>query len=83
MSAAGWCLPAFASRDRSLDLAALKLAAEFDQFDIGVCETHQGRSLVALRRGGTSGLTAVITPDPDEMRKALLEDSPPLGSGPP
>lgn len=61
--------------------AAEGLGAEFAAFDVGVCETWDGPALSAQRRDRTKpGLTAVITGDPDEMRAALEEDSPP-GTG--
>lgn len=65
-----------------LDAAAGELDAEFAGFDVGVCDTWDGRALAAQRRDSAEpGLYAFITPDADEMRAALEEDSPP-GGGP-
>lgn len=55
-----------------------KLADEFPGYDFGTQRTWAGTSIIAIRQGGPArpGLYAVITPDPDEMRRALLEDEP-------
>ena len=63
------------------------LAAEFPRFAIGTCRMPQGLSLIAVRDRDDSrpGLYAVITPDPAEMRRVLLEDEnfPPGAGGTP
>jgi hypothetical protein len=63
------------------DLSAL--AAEFPGYEFATQETWNGTSIVARRRGGCtrSGLYALVTGDPDEMRRALLEHeaAPPPG----
>jgi hypothetical protein len=55
-----------------------KLADEFPGYDFGTQRTWEGTSIIAIRQGGPArpGLYVVITPDPDEMRRALLEDEP-------
>jgi hypothetical protein len=55
-----------------------KLADEFPGYDFGTQRTWEGTSIIAIRQGGSArpGLYVVITPDPDEMRRALLEDEP-------
>jgi hypothetical protein len=52
------------------------LADEFPGYDFGTQRTWDGTSIIAIRRGDCSrpGLYVVITPDPDEMRRALRED---------
>lgn len=79
MSAAGWRLPPFVTVNRSLDLAALKLAAEFGDYHFGTCHTWDGRALTAVRKRDAEGpgVCVVITPDADEMRRALLENPAP------
>jgi hypothetical protein len=51
------------------------LAAEFPDYDFATQQTWDGRSIIATRREGCAqpGLYAVVTRDPDEMRRALLE----------
>jgi hypothetical protein len=51
------------------------LAAEFPGYEFATQETWDGTSIIATRRGGCAqpGLYAVVTDDPDEMRRALLE----------
>jgi hypothetical protein len=51
------------------------LAAEFPGYDFAVQQTWDGTAIVARRRRGSAspGLYAVVTDDPDEMRRALLE----------
>ena len=55
-----------------------KLADEFPGYDFGTQRTWEGTSIIAIRQGGSArpGLYVVITPDPDEMRRTLLEDEP-------
>lgn len=52
-----------------------ELADEFPGYEFGTQQTWEGVSLVAVRQDGSArpGLYVVITPDPDEMRHALLE----------
>ncbi len=52
-----------------------ELAVEFPGYEFSTQRTWEGVSLIAVRQGGSdrSGLYAVITPDPDEMRRTLLE----------
>ena len=51
------------------------LAAEFPGYDFAVQQARAGTSIVARRRRdcASPGLYAVVTDDPDEMRRALLE----------
>jgi hypothetical protein len=51
------------------------LAAEFPGYEFATQHTWGGISIIARRHGGgtPSGLYAVVTDDPDEMRRALLE----------
>ena len=51
------------------------LAAEFPGYDFATQRTWGGLSIIARRHGGCvqPGLYAVVTADPDEMRRALLE----------
>ncbi len=51
------------------------LAAEFPGYDFATQQTRGGVSIVARRRaGGTRpGLYAVVTDDPAELRRALLD----------
>jgi len=52
-----------------------ELAAEFPGYEFATQQTRDGISIVARRQGGCArpGLYAVVTDDPDEMRRALLE----------
>jgi len=52
-----------------------ELAAEFPGYEFSTQRTWDGVSLIAVRQKGPaqSGLYVVITPDLDEMRRALLE----------
>ena len=52
-----------------------KLAAEFPGYEFSTQRTWEGVSLIAVRQGGSDrpGLCVVITPDLDEMRRALHE----------
>lgn len=52
-----------------------ELAAEFPGYEFATQPTWDGISIIARRHGGCarSGLYAVVTDDPDEMRRALLE----------
>jgi hypothetical protein len=52
-----------------------ELAAEFPGYEFSTQRTWDGVSLIAVRQNGParSGLYVVITPDCDEMRRALLE----------
>ena len=81
MSAAGWrhAEAVTADEENRLSVIAGILAAEFRQFDFGTTTTWDGPALIAVRkdRGAGPGTCAVITPDMDEMRAALAEDSPP------
>lgn len=51
------------------------LAAEFPGYDFTTQQTWDGISIIARRHEGCArpGLYAVVTDDPDEMRRALLE----------
>ena len=51
------------------------LAAEFPGYEFATQRTWGGISIVARRHGGCArpGVYAVVTDDPDEMRRALLE----------
>ncbi len=51
------------------------LAAEFPGYEFATQQTWGGISIIARRHGGCTrpGLYAVVTDDPDEMRRALLE----------
>lgn len=51
------------------------LAAEFPGYDFGTQQTWGGLSIIARRHGGCArpGVYAVVTSDPDELRRALLE----------
>lgn len=53
-----------------------ELADEFPGYEFSTQQTWEGVSLSAVRLDGSarSGLYAVITADPEEMRRALLED---------
>ena len=52
-----------------------ELAAEFPGYEFSTQRTWEGVSLIAVRQDGSDrpGLCVVITPDRDEMRRALLE----------
>ena len=52
-----------------------ELAAEFPGYEFATQRTRDGISILATRQGGCArpGLYAVVTDDPDEMRRALLE----------
>jgi len=52
-----------------------ELAAEFPGYEFATQPTWDGISIIALRQEGCarSGLYAVVTDDPDEMRRTLLE----------
>jgi hypothetical protein len=51
------------------------LAAEFPGYDFATQQTWGGISIIARRHEGCArpGLYAVVTDDPDEIRRALLE----------
>jgi hypothetical protein len=53
-----------------------RLAAEFPGYEFATQQTWGGISISARRRGGCArpGVYAIVTDDPDEMRRALLED---------
>jgi cytochrome c len=55
--------------------AVTKLAAEFPDYEFATHPTFDGTSIIARRHGGCTrpGLYAVVTGDPDEMRRTLLE----------
>lgn len=84
-SAAGWQTAAAlaGSEEARLGIIARILAAEFRAYEFSTCTTWDGPALIALRkdRGAAPGTCAVITPDMDEMRAALAEDSPPGRQG--
>ena len=52
------------------------LAAEFPGYEFATQRTWDGISIIARRHEGCArpGLYAVVTGDPDEMRRALVED---------
>jgi hypothetical protein len=52
------------------------LAAEFPGYEFATQQTWGGISIIARRRGDRvrPGVYAVVTGDPDEMRRALLEE---------
>ena len=54
-----------------------ELAAEFPGYEFSTQRTWEGVSLIAVRQDGSDrpGLCVVITPDPGEMRRALLEST--------
>ena len=54
-----------------------ELAAEFPGYEFSTQRTWEGVSLIAVRQGSSDrpGLCVVITPDLDEMRRALLENT--------
>lgn len=51
------------------------LAAEFPGYEFATCQTWGGLSIIAKRHGGCvqPGLYVVVSGDPDELRRALLE----------
>ena len=51
-----------------------ELAAEFPGYEFARQQTWDGLSIIARRQEGCArpGLYAVVTDDPDEMRRALL-----------
>jgi hypothetical protein len=53
-----------------------ELAAEFPGYEFSTQRTWEGVSLIAVRQDGSDrpGVCVVITPDLDEMRRALLEN---------
>ena len=53
-----------------------ELTAEFPGYEFATQQTWDGISISARRRRGCArpGVYAVVTGDPDEMRRALLED---------
>ena len=53
-----------------------ELAAEFPGYEFSTQRTWEGVSLIAVRQYGSDrpGLCVVITPDLDEMRRALREN---------
>ena len=53
-----------------------ELAAEFPGYEFSTQRTWDGVSLIAVRQDGSDrpGVCVVITPDLDEMRRALLEN---------
>jgi hypothetical protein len=52
-----------------------RLAAEFPGYDFATQQTWGGLSIIARRHEGCArpGLYAVVSDNPDEMRRALLE----------
>lgn len=52
------------------------LGAEFPDYEFAMQRTWDGISISARRREGCArpGVYAVVTGDPDEMRRALIED---------
>jgi hypothetical protein len=54
-----------------------ELAAEFPGYAFSTQRTWEGVSLIAVRQEGSgrSGLYVVITPDLDEMRRTLLDNT--------
>lgn len=52
-----------------------ELAAEFPAYEFATQQTWDGTSIVARRHGGCTrpGLYAIVTADPDEMSRALIE----------
>jgi len=74
-------MPAAVTGGEPLERAALALEAEFREYHIGICRTRDGRALAAVRAvlADRPGTCVVITPDADEMRRALQEDSPDTG----
>ena len=54
-----------------------ELAAEFPGYEFSTQRTWDGVSLIAVRQKGSarSGLYVVITPDLEEMRRTLLDNT--------
>jgi hypothetical protein len=54
-----------------------ELSAEFPGYEFSTQRTWEGVSLIAVRQKGSarSGLYIVITPDLDEMRRTLLDNT--------
>ncbi len=54
-----------------------ELAAEFPGYEFSTQRTWEGVSLIAVRQDGCErpGLCVVITPDLDEMRRALRDNT--------
>jgi hypothetical protein len=54
-----------------------ELAAEFPGYEFSTQRTWEGVSLIAVRQDGSErpGLCVVITPDLDEMRRALRDNT--------
>ena len=54
-----------------------ELAAEFPGYEFSTQQTWEGVSLIAVRQKGSarSGLYVVITPDFEEMRRTLLDNT--------
>jgi hypothetical protein len=54
-----------------------KLAAEFPGYEFSTQQTWEGVSLIAVRQDGSErpGLCVVITPDLDEMRRAVRDNT--------
>jgi len=79
VSAAGWRLPAYITRSGPLERAALTLEIEFRDYHFGICDTWDGRALTAVRKRSAEGpgVYVVITPDADEMRRALRDEPAP------
>ena len=61
-----------------------ELAAEFPGYEFSTQRTREGISLIAVRQDGSArpGLYVIITPDLDEMRRALLENTEPESEQP-
>ena len=61
-----------------------ELAAEFPGYEFSTQRTWEGVSLIAVRQDSSErpGLCVVITPDLDEMRRALQENMGPENMGP-
>jgi len=54
-----------------------ELAVEFPGYEFSTQRTWEGVSLIAVRQDGSErpGLCVVITPDLDEMRRALRDNT--------
>jgi len=63
-------------RVTGIAVALSGLAAEFPGYEFATQQTWGGISIIARRRGDRvrPGVYAVVTGDPDEMRRALLEE---------
>jgi hypothetical protein len=61
-----------------------ELAAEFPGYEFSTQRTWEGVSLIAVRQDGSDrpGVCVIITPDLDEMRRALQETMGPETMGP-